>query len=323
MPLFFRLGRKIFLLFMLALLYACSEPPLPPLTLASNNWIGYHPIYLADKLGYVDEKKLNIVQLGSTSELMRHLRAGTVDIGAATLDEALLLLQDQVGIKVILVADFSSGSDAIIGQSAVSSLSELKNKRVGVEKTALGAYVLDRALAKTGLSTDQVNTVSLEFSEHADAFMNNRVDAVVTFEPVKSLLVNKGGKVLFDSTQIPGEIIDVFLVTDDVLQHAPDRVEYFVAAWYQGLKYLQTNPQQSYELLSSSLDLSYPEFEQALAGIHFPDADENRVLFANNAAELEFVRQNLMKTMLKTRLLHTDVSMMPLFDGRFVSGVRE
>jgi len=44
------------------------------------------------------------------------------------------------------------------------------------------------------------------------AFKKRQVDAIVTFEPVKSELLSSGANILFDSHQIPGRIVDVLVV---------------------------------------------------------------------------------------------------------------
>ncbi len=297
----------------------CSEPPMHPFTFAANNWPGYYPIFLAEDLGYIDPAKLNVTQQASTSEVLRLLRAGTVDIGALTLDEALLLLQDKPDIKVILVADFSAGGDAILAQEEITSLEQLQGKRIGVEKTALGAFVLDRALGMAGVEVEDVYAISLEVSEHKDAFLKKRVDAVVTFEPVLSQLLARGANRVFDSKQIPGEIVDVIVATDRAIEARPERLAHFVDAWFKALDYMNDKPEEAYERLSPE-GLSFEEYLRAQDGIHLPDKSENEELFADDAYRLEAVRQKMIPVMLDSNLLEMDVGGVALFDGRFVTG---
>lgn len=57
----------------------------------------------------------------------------------------------------------------------------------------------------------------LEVDEHEGAFGSGKVDAVVTFEPVRSRLLARGAVQIFDRRQIPGEIIHVLVMRTDAM----------------------------------------------------------------------------------------------------------
>lgn len=80
----------LILLSMSFLLQGCS-PPQEPLRLGTNLWLGYEPIYVAREKGWLQEDQVRILEFSSSTDVMRGLRAGTLDAGALTLDEALLL----------------------------------------------------------------------------------------------------------------------------------------------------------------------------------------------------------------------------------------
>ena len=85
-----------------------------------------------------------------------------------------------------MVTDISNGADVILAKPEIQSLKDLKGRRVGVDSTALGAFVITRALGQVGLSPKDIEIVSLGVSEQERAFKQGIVDAVVTFEPVRS-----------------------------------------------------------------------------------------------------------------------------------------
>ena len=67
------------------------------------------------------------------------------------------------------------------------------------------------------MSPKDIKIVFLGVSEHERAFKNGKVDAVVTFGSARTKLLAAGAKQLFDSSQIPGEIVDVLIVSEDVI----------------------------------------------------------------------------------------------------------
>ena len=89
---------------------------------------------------------------------------------------------------------------------------DLKGKSVAVESGALGAFVLSRALALNGMQASDVNVVHLESNEQPGAFEKGQVDGAVTFDPYRAQFLRAGAATLFDSTQIPGEIVDLLAV---------------------------------------------------------------------------------------------------------------
>ncbi len=138
---------RVLLIALLAqVVIACGEAPQTPMRIGTNVWPGYEPLYLARDLTYIDERFVRLVEYSSASQVIRAYRNGAIDAAALTLDEVLLLAQDELEPRVVLVMDVSHGGDVILGQAGLQDMRDLKGKRVGFEDTALGAYVLARAL---------------------------------------------------------------------------------------------------------------------------------------------------------------------------------
>ena len=51
------------------------------------------------------------------------------------------------------------------------------------------------------------------------------MDGAVTFDPYRAQFLRAGGKTLFDSTQIPGEIVDLLAVRASVIENHPKAVQ--------------------------------------------------------------------------------------------------
>lgn len=272
---------RLFLLLPALLLAGCSDVPEPPLGFGANVWPGYEPLYLARERGYLDTAAIHPVEYLSASQVHRALSNGTIDVAALTLDEALRAAVEIPNLRVFLVADISAGGDAIIARPGVEDLADLAGRRVAVEDTALGAYFLALALERAGLEPADVEQVPLRVNEHEAAFRRGDIDAAVTFEPVRSHLLNAGGRVLFDSHQAPGRIVDVLVTSESVLREREAAIAGLVEAWFRARRNL-LDPEDSAarDFVARRQGLTPAEFATALGGLKLPDRSANRRLLA-------------------------------------------
>jgi NitT/TauT family transport system substrate-binding protein len=168
-----------------SLLVSCSKTVAPPLRVGTNLWPGYETLHLAKNLGYYKDTSIELVDLPSGTEQVRAFRNGNIDAAGISLDQALTLATTNPNVRIISIMDFSEGGDVILAKPDIPNLKALKGKRVGVEANALGAYIITRALEKAGMTTQDIQVVSLGLSEHERAFKDGKIDAVVTFGPAR------------------------------------------------------------------------------------------------------------------------------------------
>ncbi len=283
------------------------------LRLGTNVWSGYEPLYLARSLGYYDDRAVRLVECSSASQVIRAFRNNTIELAALTLDEVLLLKDLGYDVQIILVTDISEGGDVILGKPHVKQLSDLRGRTVGVESKSLGAYVLTRALQKAGMSVADVAAVPLEVDEHERAFQAGEVDAVVTFEPICSRLLAAGAVRLFDSTQIPEEIVDVLAVRKGVLQDNPEKVRIVLRGWFAALDYLQNHAQDAAQRMSDRLKLPPAEILASYDRMGLPSLDENLSLLDADRPKLAKTAERLARIMVEHNLLRADVDISELF----------
>ena len=300
---------------------SCVKEAPPPLRVGTNIWPGYESLYLARNLGYYDNTSIRLVDYPSSSEIIRAYRNGDLEVAAITMDETLSLVETQPNIRVVLITDVSNGADVILGKPEIKSLKDLKGRRVGVESTALGAFVITRALEQVDLSPKDVQIVSLGVSEHERAFKQGTVDAVVTFEPVRSNLLKSGAKLLFDSTQIPGEIVDVLVVRKELLTSKLNSLKVLISGWSRALDYLKQNPQDAARRIAPRTGITPEQFLKSLKGLRIPDIQENQKLLGKTDTSLLNAVRRLSEVMKENKLLQPAVVSTPLLDERLVKNV--
>jgi NitT/TauT family transport system substrate-binding protein len=286
----------------------CGRTPEAPLRIGTNVWIGTEPLYLARDLGYLDPKAVHLVEYPSATEVMRAFRNQAIDGMLVSLDELFALAIDGLKPRIILVADVSHGADVVVGRAGMRSMHDLKGKRVAVESGALGAYVLSRALALSGMQAADVQIVHLESNEQPNAFKNGRVDGAVTFDPYRTQLLAAGATTLFDSTRMPGEIMDLIAVRAAVLEEQPKAVQKLLKGWFGALDYLKKYPLDAAQRMGVRQQTTGEEFLQSLRGLHIPSREENLKMLGGTSPEIVMSGGRLMDLMLDAKLLRAAVS---------------
>lgn len=268
---------SILLLLFVALL-GC-QPESDSIRIGSNRWLGYAPIYLADDLGWTAPSGIRLVEYPNTTGVLRGFRNGMLDAAMLTLDETLLLQDSaaELDLEIILVTNVSAGADALFARAPLTSLKDLSGQRIGVENTALGAYFLSRVLDQAGLRIDDLQVVSLPVHEQAAAFAAGKVDAVITFASEGPALESKGARRIFDSRQLPGEIVDVLVV--DRQRVTREQRRRLRALWFDALRTWQDNRGETDPRLHARLGLTPMALQVTLDGLLMGDRAVNREWF--------------------------------------------
>lgn len=281
--------QTIGLLLLLLSTAGCNNTSSSPLRIAHNSWPGYEPLVLAESESLYKDINVTTFRVGSATEAIRAFEQNIVDVVAITLDEALLLQRHYPEpLVVIAVLDISHGGDAIIAKQGINSISDLKGKRVGFEATAMGAFFLSRALETSpGLSLEELKIIPITYNHHHNSFISNEVDAIVTFEPVKTALVRQGGNVIFDSSMIPNEIVDVLITNNTRSEQRSVDLQNLVRGYFKALSLIKKHPDMMQEKMAAFEGIDTAEFQRSLSGLKIPDATMNHQLLGGKSPQLQ------------------------------------
>jgi NitT/TauT family transport system substrate-binding protein len=295
------------------ILTACAPEQEPPMRIGMNVWPGYEPLFLARHDGGLNAADFRLVEFSNASEVSRAFRNGTLEAACLTLDEVLYTVQDGMDPVILVVIDESSGADVLLARPEIKSLAELRGKRIAVEVGALGAFMLTQSLQQAGLTVKDITPVYLPVEKHFSAYQDGLADAVVTFEPVRTKLLELGAVDLFNSSKIPGEIVDVLVVRRDYLAQHPGRARALRQAWFAALGQMHRAPHESARIMAVREQATPGEFESSLRGLHFPDEADTRVRLEGTSPKLLAAAERLKTVMRDAGLLRQDIPLRPLF----------
>jgi NitT/TauT family transport system substrate-binding protein len=314
---------RVFSLLLLLAIPACFQEEKEPLRVGTILWPGSEPIFLARDLGYIDDGSIRLVEYTTLGRASREFRNGMLDAVFVTFDIALQFQQQGLEPRVVLIVDHSQGGDAIVARPEVRRLEDLRGKRVAVEDLVVSVYVLARALEQAGLKPSDIQTVLIPVDQQLRAYESGQVDAVVTYEPFVAKLRTAGAHEIFDSSQLPGEIVDMLVVREDVLEKNPEQVEHLLQGWFQARRYLDTHPAEAMAMMSPRLDTSPSELASMLEKLRMPTQEENLIMLRGPSSPLIGSARQLQRFMLKVGLLQEPVQSERMLDARPLEALQE
>ena len=175
-----------------------------------------------------------MVQINDYVESINQYTAGGFDGCVMTNMDALTIpAAGGVDSTALIVGDFSNGNDGIVLKGK-STLGDLKGQKVNLVELSVSHYLLARALETQGLSEKDVTVVNTSDADIVSAYTTPDVTAAVTWNPLLSEIVKTpGSHKVFDSSFIPGEIIDLMVVNSATLKAHPELGKALTGAWYE------------------------------------------------------------------------------------------
>ncbi len=233
-------------LILLAAAGAPAAAPTPSFTVGWSVYVGWNPWQYMAKSGILKKwaTKYNVaikVQRFDYAPSLEAFVAKNIDACAMTNMEALdMPAASGVDTTAIITGDYSNGNDALLARNGLT-LQQLPGKKMLMVRKTVSEYLYERAMTMNGMESQisKVKLVNTSDSDIATAFISDTSqDSVVTWKPMVSQIAKtKGVKTLFDSSKIPGEIVDLMVVRTDILNRPDGSGQRFAkalaGAWYE------------------------------------------------------------------------------------------
>ncbi|PNG25086.1 putative urea ABC transporter substrate-binding protein [Methylocella silvestris] len=235
-----------------ALLFGAADAafaaPKKEFKLAWSIYVGWMPWQWADETGIVKKWadkygiKIDVVQFNDYVESINQYTAGAFDALTVTnMDTVAVPAVGGVDSTAVIIGDFSNGNDAVILKDK-TSLKDVKGQKINLVQFSVSHYLLARALDSIGLKERDVTVVNTSDADIAAAFATPDVTAVTTWNPIVSeILKRKDAHNVFNSSQIPGEIMDLAIANTKTLEDNPDFGKALAGIWYETMAIMSAN----------------------------------------------------------------------------------
>jgi NitT/TauT family transport system substrate-binding protein len=212
-------------------------------------YVGWMPWDYADQSGILKKWadkygiKIKLVQINDYVESINQYTAGQFDACAMTnMDMLTIPAAGGVDSTALIVGDFSNGNDGVVLKGAGKKLEDIKGQKVNLVELSVSHYLLVRGLNGIGMRERDVKIVNTSDADVVAAFATPSSTAVVTWKPqLSAVLAMPNAQLVFDSSRIPGEILDLMVVNTATLSANPKLGKALVGAWYETLSVMSKN----------------------------------------------------------------------------------
>lgn len=228
--------------------------------IAWSHYTGWEPWEYISHSGILDKwaEKYGIkIQLDLVNDYIESINlytSGTYQGCVMTNMDALTIpALGGVDSTALIIGDFSNGNDGIVMKNG-TSVSDLKGREVKLVELSVSHYLLARALEMSGMTEKDITIVNTSDADIAAVFATEPDGAVVTWNPpLMQCRAESGATMVFDSSKISGEIIDMMVVRTD----APDSLKKaLTGAWYEAMMIMNGKAAGTDEALAYMADFA-------------------------------------------------------------------
>jgi NitT/TauT family transport system substrate-binding protein len=242
-------------------------------------YVGWMPWDYADQSGILKKWadkyaiKIKLIQINDYVESINQYTAGQFDACVMTnMDMLTIPAAGGVDSTALIAGDFSNGNDGVVLKDEGKRLADIKGQKVNLVELSVSHYLLVRALGTVGLRERDIKIVNTSDADIVGAFAAPTTTAVVTWKPqLSAVLASPHAQLVFDSSKIPGEIIDLMVVNTKTLTANPKLGKVLVGAWYETMALMLRNDAAAKAARASMAKASGTDpagFEAQLATTH-------------------------------------------------------
>lgn len=272
----------------LALLLAMAVTPgaraAEPLKIGYSDWPGFVAWQVAIDKGWLKEAGVNVeFQWFDYSASLDAYGAGKLDGDLVTNGDALVIGSGGAKSIMIMLTDYSSGNDMIVGKPGIKSIADLKGKKVGVEVGLVDHLLLMNALKKNGLADSDVTLVNTKTNDTPQVLASGAVDAIGAWQPSSGMAMDQlpGSHPIYTSADEPGLIYDALAVSPTSLKERHDDWMKLIKLWDKVVHYINDPKTQddALKIMSARDGLTPDTYRPLLKGTHLIDIAEGKATF--------------------------------------------
>jgi outer membrane protein OmpA-like peptidoglycan-associated protein len=303
------------------------------INIAADSFSGYAVLRSPFLKQWLSEKqiKLNVIDDGADySGRLKSLEERNTQLAVFTIDSYL-----NAGIRngsfpgsIIMVLDETQGGDALVAhESAFKSIQDLNqpSTRLVLTPDSPSEFLARVILAHFSLPQLADDWLTAEDGsnnvlKHLKKSSSSDKKAYVMWQPhIAKALKESGYKVLLDSSQLKGYIVDVLVAERSFLKENPSLVETFTEGYFRALFHYQNETNGIQKLITQDANLLDSEnLDSQLAtavaeGIQWKNTVDNYTHFgleknsaAMNQTYLEDMIGNIMGVLIKTKSISAD-----------------
>jgi NitT/TauT family transport system substrate-binding protein len=209
--------------------------------------------------------------------------------------------------RIVFQADWSRGGDAVVVRRGITSVSDLKGKKVAVAELTPSHSFLIWLLEAAGMSSSDIEIVKQPSAiDAAQVFKSQQVDAAVVWSPDDELCVQSvpGSKILESTRSASNIIADAFIAKNAWIVKNSDKLAKLYEGWMKGAAEInasEANKRKAAKILSENFDgVPIDAALQAINNVRLCTHGDNLNFFGMNPSYKGVTGENLYNRMANT-----------------------
>lgn len=288
-------------LFIFCLLLSTTASARDSFKICWSIYVGWVPWAYGAESGIVEkwadkyDIDIEVVQINDYVESINQYTMGEFDACTMTNMDALTIpAAGGVDSTALIVGTFSNGNDGIVLKGK-DSMADIKGQTVNLVELSVSHYVLARGLESVGLTERDVTVVNTSDADLVAVYATPGVTAVATWNPLLAEVASMpDSHLVFDSGDIPGEVIDLLIINTETLAENPALGKALTGAWYEIMAHMKGDDARAQATKTFLAELSGTD----LAGYGAQLATTE--VFYGPAPALEFTNSPQVKSTMQT-----------------------
>lgn len=256
-----------------------AEPTGPALRIAYSDWPGWVAWEVAIQKGWFKEAGVNVdFKWFEYAPSMEAYSAGKVDAVCVTNGDALVTGSSGGKSVGIVINDYSDGNDMIVAKPGITSVAQLKGKRVGVEVGFVDHLLLMYALKSADMSDKDVKIKNVPTDQTPQTLKSGGVDAIAAWQPNSgsALRLLPGATPIFTSANVPGLIYDELVVNPKSLAERKTDWIRIAKIWDRVAKFINDpkTVDEAAKIMSARVGVTPEQYRALMKGTHVMDLEE-------------------------------------------------
>jgi NitT/TauT family transport system substrate-binding protein len=232
-----------------------------PISIASPLLEQAEFIYIAENKGFFEKNGLNVTVRDSYPNGVASVAAmtgGVTDLSVSAEYPVVQSLLSKRNITVISTIDqFQTSWITARKDRGISTIADLKGKRIGLPRGVIVEFYLGRFLQLHGMNLTDVTLVDVNASDSAEALLRGDVDAVTYFQPyVYAIQERTGSDGVSWPTQNDQLVYAVVAGRQDWVAQHSDAVSRFLKSLSEAEDYANSHPGETELIVQKRLGAS-------------------------------------------------------------------
>ena len=207
---------------------------------------------------------VELKEFDSGQDVNTAFASGSIDIGLIGTAPIAIGISASIPYQVFWIHDIigTAESLAVKGNENITSVKDLKGKKIATPFASTSHYSLLNAIRLAGLSEKDVTVLDMQPDAIYSAWQRGDIDGAYVWQPSLGKLLSDGGKSITDGTQLAKQGVvtaDLGVVSKKFAERYPNIMTKYVKLQQKAIELYRNSPNGAADQIAKGLGISQPD----------------------------------------------------------------